>query len=134
MRGYALLICCAALPIAWPATAANFATRPEIDWYHRWREDWSVLADPALRADPFDAMKYIPVGTDIDTYLSLGLTVRERWESIPICRALRSRKLLKICGTCPARYCWCPKVQDCWAKLIQSSRSARAGRWSSGNA
>jgi len=56
--------------------------RPAINWFYRWQEDWSVLADPALRTDPFDPIKYIPFGPDPKTYLSLGLTIRERFESL----------------------------------------------------
>lgn len=55
--------------------------RPEINWFYRSQEDWSVLADPALRIDPFDPIKYIPLGSDPKTYLSLGVTTRERFES-----------------------------------------------------
>ena len=48
---------------------------------NRWREDWSVLADPALRTEPLDRLKYIPLPFgDPQSYLSLGLTVRERFE------------------------------------------------------
>ena len=56
--------------------------RPEINWIYRSMENWSVLADPALRTDPFDPIKYIPLAADPKTYLSLGLTVRERYESL----------------------------------------------------
>jgi len=41
-----------------------------------------LLADPAFRTDPFDPIKYIPIGSDPRTYLSLGLTIRERFESV----------------------------------------------------
>ena len=41
-----------------------------------------MLADSALRIDPFDPIKYIPLGSDPQTYLSLGLTIRERFESL----------------------------------------------------
>ena len=41
-----------------------------------------MLADPAFRTDPFDPIKYIPIGSDPRTYLSLGLTIRERFESV----------------------------------------------------
>ena len=52
--------------------------RPRIGFY-RWQEDWSVLADPRLRAEPGDAFKYIPLSkTNPKHYLSFGLTVRER--------------------------------------------------------
>ena len=41
-----------------------------------------MLADPALRTDPFDPIKYIPLSSDPQTYLSFGLTIRERFESV----------------------------------------------------
>ncbi|MDE1150005.1 MAG: alginate export family protein [Azospirillaceae bacterium] len=56
------------------------ATRPAIK-SNRWQEDWSALANPALRIQPLDSLKYIPLdATDALTYLSLGLTLRERFE------------------------------------------------------
>jgi hypothetical protein len=55
-------------------------TRPAIS-FNRWKEDWSVLADPALRTEPLDNLKYIPLDADPKTYLSLGLNLRERFES-----------------------------------------------------
>lgn len=55
-------------------------TRPDI-LFNRWQEDWSVLADPALRTDPLDPLKYIPLSaTDPKTYLSFGGSLRERLE------------------------------------------------------
>ena len=45
----------------------------------RWNEDYSALKDPAKRTDPFDPIKYIPLGRD-DVYLSLGGQLRERYE------------------------------------------------------
>ncbi|MGH6881485.1 MAG: alginate export family protein [Hypericibacter sp.] len=57
------------------------ATRPVIK-SNRWQEDWSVLADPALRTGPLDGFKYIPISpTDPHSYISFGLTNRERFES-----------------------------------------------------
>src|SRR5882724_9426619 len=48
---------------------------------YRWREDWSVLADPQLRTEPLDSLKYIPLPfDDPKSYVSLGLTLRERFE------------------------------------------------------
>lgn len=56
------------------------ATRPTISFY-RWQEDWSVLADPALRTEPLDSLKYIPLfPDDPKSYVSFGATVRERFE------------------------------------------------------
>ena len=62
-----------------PAAPASPPTRPAIA-FNRWQEDWSVLADPALRTEPLDELKYIPLGSDPKTYLSLGLNFRERYE------------------------------------------------------
>ncbi|MGA7538406.1 MAG: alginate export family protein [Steroidobacteraceae bacterium] len=58
--------------------------RPSIK-FNRWQEDWSVLADPALHTEPFDDLKYIPFGTGSpEDYASLGLTLRERFESADV--------------------------------------------------
>ena len=65
-----------------PENNAPTSARPPINWFYRYMKDWSVLADPALRTDPFDPIKYIPIGSDPKTYLSLGITTRERFESV----------------------------------------------------
>src|SRR6266436_7656380 len=58
--------------------------RPNISFL-RWQEDWSVLADPALRTEPFDGLKYLPLSSDDPhSYVSLGLNLRERVESTQI--------------------------------------------------
>jgi hypothetical protein len=88
------LLCLACL---WPASRGTRAedastiadpapnpapTRPAIG-FNRWQEDWSVLADPALRTQPFDALKYIPLSkTNPKSYLSWGANLRERFERI----------------------------------------------------
>jgi hypothetical protein len=57
------------------------AVRPDI-LFNRWQEDWSVLADPALRTEPLDGLKYIPLSPDDPkTYLSFGGGLRERFET-----------------------------------------------------
>jgi hypothetical protein len=70
--------------IVTPAQAdevAHKAMRPHPQPY-RWQEDWSVLADPALRTEPFDTLKYIPLSpTDPQSYISFGVNSRERFES-----------------------------------------------------
>jgi hypothetical protein len=59
---------------------ATLSKRPAI-LANRWAEDWSVLADPRLRTEPFDGLKYIPLwATDPKSYISLGATLRERFE------------------------------------------------------
>ncbi|NPU67710.1 alginate export family protein [Bradyrhizobium sp. 83012] len=50
---------------------------------NRWQEDWSVLANPALRTQPFDPIKYIPLRAGVpQSYVSFGMTLRERFESL----------------------------------------------------
>jgi hypothetical protein len=53
--------------------------------YHalRYEDDFSYLADPAKSTDPWDKLKYIPVGDGKygPSYLSLGGEIRERFES-----------------------------------------------------
>ena len=61
---------------------ATGSQRPAI-LFNRWQEDWSVLADPALRTEPWDGLKYVPLSQgDPKTYLSLGGALRERFETI----------------------------------------------------
>nr|WP_246637273.1 alginate export family protein [Burkholderia catarinensis] len=68
----------AAAPAA-AASPACTAKRPTV-LFNRWQEDWSVLADPCVARKPLDALKYIPLGSDPSTYLSLGANLRERFE------------------------------------------------------
>jgi hypothetical protein len=64
-----------------PAAEDDEAVRPRINLFYRWLEDWSALADPRLRTEPLDSLKYIPLlFDDPKSYVSLGLTVRERFE------------------------------------------------------
>jgi hypothetical protein len=46
----------------------------------RYDEDYRYLRDPACRTDFWDPIKYIPLGSDPNTYLSLGGELRERSE------------------------------------------------------
>ena len=65
-----------------PVRADDEAKRPEIRT-NRWQEDWSALADPALRTEPLDAIKFIPIMPgDPKSYISFGMTLRERFESV----------------------------------------------------
>jgi hypothetical protein len=60
---------------------ATLPQRPTIQ-ANRWTEDWSVLANPKLRTEPLDGLKYIPLwATDPKSYVSLGATLRERFET-----------------------------------------------------
>ena len=63
------------------APTASVPERPTIK-FNRWQENWSVLADPRLQTEPLDNFKYIPLNrNDPKSYLSLGLTLRERFET-----------------------------------------------------
>lgn len=46
----------------------------------RWQEDYSYLKDPAARTDPFDPLKFIPLDSNDDWYLSTGGQVRDRYD------------------------------------------------------
>ena len=62
---------------AGPAAVARPAAKA-----NRWQEDWSPLRDPSLRTEPLDDLKYIPLSDkNADRYLSLGATLRERFET-----------------------------------------------------
>jgi hypothetical protein len=72
----------AAAIVSMAAAQDGEAARPKINFSNRWEEDWSVLADPRLRTGLLDSLKYIPLFPgDPASYVSLGLTVRERFES-----------------------------------------------------
>ncbi|MFC5430833.1 alginate export family protein [Paraburkholderia denitrificans] len=49
--------------------------------FNRWQEDWSVLADPCVPREPLDGLKYVPLGEDRASWLSLGVNLRERVET-----------------------------------------------------
>jgi hypothetical protein len=55
------------------------AKRPTV-LFNRWQEDWSVLKNPCVPRKPLDSLKYIPLGGDPESYLSLGANFRERLE------------------------------------------------------
>jgi hypothetical protein len=58
---------------------------PSARTYHLLREDddWSFLADPAERQDPWDRIKYIPLRSGRNGwFLSMGGEAREIWEQI----------------------------------------------------
>ncbi|KAB7648556.1 alginate export family protein [Polymorphobacter fuscus] len=67
----ALAVLAAAVPPARPAIL-----------YNRWQEDWSVLADTALRTGRRDALKYVPLGPpEARAWLTLGAGLRNRFET-----------------------------------------------------
>lgn len=56
------------------------AKRPTLSG-NRWQEDWSVLADPAIRRQPLDRLKYVPFSARSPLpYVSFGADLRERFE------------------------------------------------------
>lgn len=69
-------------PVAIADTESQTGPGRPVILMNRWQEDWSALADPALRTEPFDSLKYIPLSTaDPGIYLSLGGGLRERFET-----------------------------------------------------
>jgi hypothetical protein len=60
--------------------AQTSASRPSYE-SPRFNEDWSPLRDPALRTDPLDPLKWIPLNADGSWYLTLGGELRARYES-----------------------------------------------------
>ena len=82
-----VVLCCTVLFYSVAATstqtkqASTPPKRPSI-LFNRWQEDWSVLANPKVPREPFDELKYSPLSkTNPKTYLSLGINLRERFES-----------------------------------------------------
>ena len=45
-------------------------------------EDWSFLRDPSLRQDFWDQVKFIPLGSNGDWYMTISGEAREVWEQI----------------------------------------------------
>jgi Alginate export len=76
-----LVSSCQGAARAQDAGNAPAPARPAI-MFNRWQEDWSALAGPALRTDPLDSLKYIPLSpADPKSYISFGAGLRERFES-----------------------------------------------------
>ncbi|PRG08966.1 hypothetical protein C6Q14_06710 [Burkholderia ambifaria] len=67
-------------PATAPAAGTSCTAKRPTVLFNRWQEDWSVLANPCVPRKPLDALKYIPLGGDPSTYLSLGANLRERFE------------------------------------------------------
>ena len=81
-RGLVIAVLASACAPA-PAAAQDDAApqRPALK-SNRWQEDWSALADPRLRTEPLDGLKYLALpGDDGRRYVSFGATLRERFES-----------------------------------------------------
>lgn len=69
--------------LAMPALAESetpvTCPRPKFEM-SRFEEDYGFLKDPACRTEIWDPIKYIPLIPSLDTYLSLGSDLRERYE------------------------------------------------------
>jgi hypothetical protein len=63
------------------ATAHAGEERPRID-VERAEEDWSPLADPALRTGFWDPVKYVALGAGRHPFLSIGGELRARFEAV----------------------------------------------------
>ncbi|MFV0622601.1 alginate export family protein [Sphingomonas sp. ac-8] len=63
---------------AYPSAAAGDG--PTTAGYNlsRWAEDWRAYRDPAKRDDPLDRLKYLPIDSDGDVYLTLSGELRLR--------------------------------------------------------
>src|SRR5262249_23748514 len=62
------------------ATATTCNAKRTVVMFNRWQEDWSVLSNPCVPGEPLDGLKYVPLGGNPDSYLSLGANLRERLE------------------------------------------------------
>jgi len=79
LSGVAVTAAGAAAAAAADDDAPACPARPALN-FNRWNENWSVLANPCVPAQPFDSLKYMPLSDDGLTYLSLGANLRERME------------------------------------------------------
>ncbi|WP_438618495.1 alginate export family protein [Oryzifoliimicrobium ureilyticus] len=67
-------------PFAHAQSATTSVKRPAIKT-NRWQEDWSALSDPSFKTEPLDDLKYLALLLgDPESYVSFGLTLRERYE------------------------------------------------------
>jgi hypothetical protein len=67
-----------------PSTSASrpaCAVKRPVVLFNRWQEDWSMLANPCIPRKPLDEYKYVALGGDPRSYLSLGVNLRERIET-----------------------------------------------------
>ncbi len=73
-----------ATPIAtiYPAEAAGDGAVTAGYAIARWAENWTRYRDPALRDDPLDRLKFIPIGGRDDVYLTLSGEIRGRVDSV----------------------------------------------------
>lgn len=82
-RGRTALAALAAVALgaaAGPAARAQTAVPRPTYQVERFDDDFRYLRDPAKRSDVWDPIKYLPLGTDPETYLTLGGELRERFD------------------------------------------------------
>lgn len=60
--------------------AGTAQTAPQLYPLPRYEEDWSFLRDPSRRVDFWDPVKFIPLRSDGDRFLSLGAEARLTYE------------------------------------------------------
>lgn len=68
------------LVVSLPARAQYGHYGPPAYSLERWEEDYSYLKNPANRSDLFDPIKYVPLSSDRDWYLTFGGQARERYD------------------------------------------------------
>lgn len=79
---FCVLNCYAAIaqtPEPAPPGPPPAADRPHLDPFPA-EQNWSFLADPARRTDPYDRLKYLPWGSNTQRYVSLGFEERTEYE------------------------------------------------------
>ena len=83
LRGYRLgilvLSCSVTVSASAQEPASNAAAAPPYKLL-RYDEDYRYLSEPGARSDPWDRIKFIPLGSDSGQWLSLGGELRERFE------------------------------------------------------
>jgi len=78
MRSRAVITATAILAISLQAEASE-QSRPSFQKF-RFEENYGFLNSPDIPPDPFDPLKHIPLSDSTDFYLSLGGSIRERYE------------------------------------------------------
>lgn len=69
--------------VGYPEAASGYGAKVGPRFYlARWAEDWSFLRDRSKRTGPFDALKFIPLDSNGDVYLTLSDEQRLRHDTI----------------------------------------------------
>src|SRR5262245_26247946 len=78
--GAALVALTSAGSVTAVAQTSGPAPTPSTYKQLRYDEDYGYLRDRAKHGDLFDAIKFVPLGAEGDSYLSLGGEIRQRYE------------------------------------------------------